>query len=119
MTMLRQRMKEDMHVRNLSPHTQDSCLRHVSQFACYFGKSPDQLGPEDIRTYQIYLTNEKKLAPASIHVAIGALRFFYKVTLKKDWIFQEILPLPKKPQKLPPHSQPRGGAAFPPLCTPN
>jgi len=59
------------------------------------------LGPEHIRTYQIYLTNEKKLAPASIHIAIAALRFFYKVTLKKDWIFQEVLPLPKKPQKLP------------------
>jgi len=101
MTMLRQWMKEDMQVRNLSPHTQDSYLRQVSQFACYFRKSPDQLGPEDIRTYQIYLTKEKKLAPASIHVAVGALRFFYKVTLKRDWIFQEILPLPKKPQKLP------------------
>src|SRR5262249_50194810 len=47
------------------------------------------------------LTNEKKLAPASIHVAIAALRFFYEVTLKKDWSFQQILPLPKKPQKLP------------------
>ena len=94
-------MKEDMQVRNLSPHTQDSYLRQVSQFARYFGKSPDQLGPEHIRTYQIYLTNEKKLAPASIHIAIAALRFFYKVTLKKDWIFQEVLPLPKKPQKLP------------------
>ena len=101
MTTLRQSMKEDMQVRNLSPHTQDSYLRQVSQFARYFGKSPDQLGPEHIRTYQIYLTNEKKLAPASIHIAIAALRFFYKVTLKKDWIFQEILPLPKKPQKLP------------------
>ena len=101
MTMLRQWMKEDMQVRNLSPHTQDSYLRQVSQFASYFGKSPDQLGPEDIRIYQIYLTNEKKLAPASIHVAVGALRFFYKVTLKRDWSFQQIVPLPKKPQKLP------------------
>src|SRR6516162_11266444 len=75
MTTLRQSMKEDMQVRNLSPHTQDSYLRQVSQFARYFGKSPDQLGPEHIRTYQIYLTNEKKLAPASIHIAIAALRF--------------------------------------------
>jgi hypothetical protein len=44
-------MKEDMQVRNLSPHTQDSYLRQVSQFARYFGKSPDLLGLEDIRTY--------------------------------------------------------------------
>jgi len=101
MTILRRRMTDDMKVRNLSSHTQASYLQQVTQFACYFGKSPDLLGPEDIRIYQIYLTNEKKLAPASIHVAIAALRFFYKVTLKKDWIFREILPLPKKPQKLP------------------
>ena len=101
MTILRRRMIDDMKIRNLSPLTQASYLQQVTQFACYFGKSPDLLGPEDIRIYQIYLTNEKKLAPASIHVAIAALRFFYKVTLKKDWIFQEILPLPKKPQKLP------------------
>ena len=94
-------MIDDMKIRNLSPLTQASYLQQVTQFACYFGKSPDLLGPEDIRIYQIYLTNEKKLAPASIHVAIAALRFFYKVTLKKDWIFREILPLPKKPQKLP------------------
>jgi integrase/recombinase XerD len=73
----------------------------VSQFARYFGKSPDKLGPEDIRTYQLYLTNERKLAPASIHVAVAGLRFFYRVTLKKPWTFQEVLPLPKKPQKLP------------------
>lgn len=101
MTILRQRMIEDMQVRNLSPHTRASYALQVSQFARHFGKSPDQLGPEDIRTYQIYLTNEKKLAPGSIHVAIAGLRFLYKVTLKKTWTFQEVLPLPKKPQKLP------------------
>src|SRR5215469_461666 len=101
MTILRRRMTDDMQVRNLSSHTQASYLRQVSQFARYFGKSPDLLRPEDIRTYQIYLTNEKKLAPGSIHIAIAALRFFYKVTLKRDWNFEEVLPLPKKPQKLP------------------
>src|SRR5271154_756059 len=53
MTVLRQRMTEDMQVRNLSPHTQASYLQQVSLFARHFGKSPD---------YQIYLTNEKKLA---------------------------------------------------------
>ena len=55
----------------------------VAQFARYFGKSPDKLSIEDIRTYQVYLTNERKLAPASIHVAVAGLRFFYRVTLKK------------------------------------
>ena len=64
MTVLRQRMTQDMQVRNLSPHTQASYLQQVSLFARYFGTSPDALTPEHIRTYQIYLTNEKKLAPS-------------------------------------------------------
>ncbi|HEY6369957.1 MAG TPA: site-specific integrase [Candidatus Sulfotelmatobacter sp.] len=101
MTTLRQRMADDMQVRNMSPHTRASYLLQVSQFARYFGKSPDKLGPEDVRTYQVYLTNERKLAPGSIHVAVAGLRFFYRVTLKKEWTFREVLPLPKKPQKLP------------------
>ena len=66
MTPLRQRMIEDMQIRNLSPHTQDSYVQQISQFARYFGKSPAELLPEDIRTYQIYLPNEKKLASSSI-----------------------------------------------------
>jgi integrase/recombinase XerD len=101
MTVLRQRMTEDMQVRNLSPHTQLSYLQQVSLFARYFRTSPDALTPEHIRTYQIYLTNEKKLAPNSIHTAVAALRFLYRVTLKKEWTFGEDIPLPKKPQKLP------------------
>lgn len=101
MTVLRQRMTEDMQVRNLSPHTQASYLQQVSLFARHFRMSPDALTPEHIRTYQIYLTNEKKLAPNSIHTAVAALRFLYRVTLKKDWTFGEDIPLPKKPQKLP------------------
>lgn len=101
MTVLRQRMTEDMQVRNLSAHTQASYLQQVSLFARYFRTSPGALTPEHIRTYQIYLTNEKKLATSSIHLAVAALRFLYRVTLKKEWIFSEEIPLPKKPQKLP------------------
>jgi site-specific recombinase XerD len=101
MTVLRQRMTEDMQVRNLSTHTQASYLQQVSLFARYFRTSPDALTPEHIRTYQIYLTNEKKLATSSIHTAVAALRFLYRVTLKKEWTFGEDIPLPKKPQKLP------------------
>jgi integrase/recombinase XerD len=101
MTPLRQRMIEDMQIRNLSPLTQDSYVRQVSLFARHFGKSPDQLSHDDIRTYQIYLTNEKKLSPGSILVAVAAIRFFYKITLKKEWTFDEAIPTCKKPQKLP------------------
>jgi len=94
-------MIEDMQVRNLSPNTRESYLQQVSLFARHFGKSPHLLGPEEIRSYQLYLTNEKKLATSSIHIATAALRFLYKVTLKKDWTLAEVIPLPRKPQKLP------------------
>src|SRR5258707_1046040 len=101
MTPVRQRMTEDMQVRNLSPHTQASYIQQVSLFARYFSKSPELLGPEEIRAYQIYLTNEKKLSPGSILIAVSALRFLYKVTLHRDWCFEDIIPAPKKPQTLP------------------
>ena len=101
MTALRQRMTDDMQVRNLSPHTQTSYVQQVSLFARHFHKSPEELGPEEIRTYQIFLTNEKKLAPGSILIAVAALRFLYKVSLKKEWPFDEVIPAPKKPQRLP------------------
>jgi integrase/recombinase XerD len=69
MTTLRRRMTEDMQVRNLSPHTQDSYVQQVSLFARHFSKSPEIVGPEEIRSYQVYITNEKKLAPSSILIA--------------------------------------------------
>jgi len=94
-------MTEDMQVRNLSPRTQDSYLQQVSLFARHFHTPPELLDSEAIRAYQVFLTNEKKLAPNSICLAIAALRFLYRVTLKKQWTFQEVLPAPKKPQKLP------------------
>jgi integrase/recombinase XerD len=100
MTPLRQRMLDDMRLRNFSPHTQDSYLLQVTQFARYFAKSPEVLGPEEIRTYQLYLATEKKLAPSSLHVTASALRFLYKVTLKRPWDVED-LPSPKKPQTLP------------------
>jgi integrase/recombinase XerD len=101
MTSLRQRMTEDMQVRNLSLNTQSSYVQQVSLFARYFDKSPEQLGPEEIRAYQVYLTNEKKLATGSVLIAIAALRFLYKVSLKKDWTFADVIPAPKKPERLP------------------
>ena len=101
MTPLRQRMTEDMQVRNLAINTQMSYLQQVSQFARHFHRSPELLGPEDIRAYQVYLTNEKKLAPGSILIAVAALRFLYKVSLKRDWPFEDVIPAPHKPQKLP------------------
>jgi len=94
-------MTQDMQVRNLSPHTRSTYLLQVSLFARHFHQSPEALGPEEIRSYQVYLTNEKKLAPSSILIAVSALRFLYRVTLHKDWTLPDIIPAPKKPQKLP------------------
>ena len=90
-----------MPVRDLSPHTQRAYIERVSRFARYFAKSPAMLGPEEIRTCQIHLANQRKLAPSSIQIAIAALRFLYRVTLKKDWAFTEVIPSPKAAAKLP------------------
>jgi len=94
-------MTEDMQVRNLSSHTQASYVQQVSLFARHFNQSPEVLGREEIRSYQVYLTNEKKLSPSSILIAVAALRFLYKVTLHKEWSLEEVIPAPKKPEKLP------------------
>jgi hypothetical protein len=85
-------MTEDMQVRNLSPHTRNSYVQQISLFARHFSKSPERLGPDEIRSYQVYLTNERKLAPSTILIAIAALRFLYKVTLHKDCSLKEIIP---------------------------
>ena len=107
MTALRTRMIEDMKIRNLAATTQTAYLFYVSQFARHFGKSPDVLGREQIRAYQIYLTQEKKLAPVSINVAVCALRFLYKVTLRREWNMDDIIPSPKQgPPKATHHPQP-------------
>ena len=101
MTSLRQRMTEDMQVRNLALNTQTFYLQQVSLFARHFEKSPELLGPEHIRDYQVYLTTEKKLSPGSVLIAVAALRFLYKVSLRRNWIFGDVIPAPKKPQTLP------------------
>jgi site-specific recombinase XerD len=100
MAPLRQRMTEDMEIRNLSPNTQLSYLQQVSGFAKYCHRSPELVGPEEIRAYQLHLTSERKLAPGTLCIVASALRFLYKVTLKRDWVEREI-PLPKKPYILP------------------
>jgi len=101
MTPLRQRMLEDMRLRNLSAHTQATYIDQVARFARHFGQSPDRLGPEQIRAYQLYLTDERRLAPRSIIVAIGALRFLYHVTLGRAWDPAQVLPIPKRTKTLP------------------
>src|SRR6266436_6072004 len=97
---LRQRMIDDMTVRNFAPNTILNYLKQVSYFAQYFGRSPDRLGPEQIRSYQIYLAKERKVGISSRTVAVSALRFLYHVTLKRDRII-EVIPFPKPEYQLP------------------
>ena len=100
MTPLRQRMLEDMGIRNLSKNTQRCYVQQVQAFAQHFHRSPDALGPDEVRAYQIHLVEKRKLAPSSIVSATAALRFLYQVTLKRNWSPQDI-PMPKQPIKLP------------------
>ena len=100
MTSLRQRMVEDMQIRNLAPDTQVSYVGHVARFARYCHRRPEELGAEDVRRYQLHLINDKHLAPTSIVGAVAALRFLYQITLKQAWAVDAIIP-PKRPQTLP------------------
>jgi site-specific recombinase XerD len=101
MTPLRKRLIEDMTVRNLAPTTQATYVQQVSLFARHFGRSPETIGREEIRSYQVYLAMEKELAPSSISTAVAALRFLYNVTLQKHWVLEEVIPAPKIPDTLP------------------
>ena len=98
MTPLRKRMIEDMQVRNLAETTQRLYVDAVAAFARHYWKSPADLGPEDIRSYLVYLTTCK--SKNSAHSANAALRFLYRYTLEKDWkILRD--PFPKRDSKLP------------------
>jgi len=100
MTPLRQRMVEDMRVRNLSSNTQRAYLQQVGAFAKHFGRSPATLGPEEIRAWQLHLVEVRQLARSSLVTATAALRFLYTVTLKRDWAVDDIV-MSKKPRTLP------------------
>ena len=100
MTPLRRRMIEDMRVRNLSPNTQRLYIDQVARFARYFGKSPELLGPEDVRTYQVYLIHQKRASSSMLQQTVCALRFLYRNTLGKEWALPYI-PTPRREKKLP------------------
>ena len=96
---LRRRMIEDMTVRNLSPATQRSYVNAVSKFSRYFDRSPDRLGLEDVRAFQVHLAS-KGVSWASLNQIVCALRFFYGVTLGQDDIPERIA-YAREPRKLP------------------
>ena len=86
--------------RNYSQTTVKGYLKIVEAFAKYFHRSPDQLGPEQIRTYQVYLFTERKLTARTVGHHTAALRFFFCKTLKRPYPIEEV-PYPKAPRRLP------------------
>jgi site-specific recombinase XerD len=92
-------MIEDMTIRNLSPTTQRSYIHAVKKFSAYFGKSPDRLGLEDVRVYQVHLAS-RGVAWATLNQIVCALRFFYGVTLGASEV-PERIPYARQPGKLP------------------
>jgi integrase/recombinase XerD len=100
MTPLRQRMLEDLQLRNYSEHTIRAYLRGVADFAKHFGTSPEHLGPEQVRTSQLFLVQEKQVAWPSIVQTVCALRFFSRVTLGRPAMLESIAP-PRRPFTLP------------------
>ena len=100
MTHLRKMMLEELERRNYSQATTRRYLRFVERFAQHFGKSPDKLSPDHIRTYQAYLLKVRKLEPGSVENHVAALRFFFVHTLHRHE-FRQFLPYPKTRKKLP------------------
>ena len=100
MSTLRQRMREDLQIRNYAPQTIDAYVRCVAQFAQYFGTSPARLGPEQVRQYQLYLVQEKHVTWTVVVQTVCALRFLYRVTLQRPGMLA-FIPQPKRPKTLP------------------
>ena len=112
MTPLRRRMIEDMQVRNLAARTQISYVEQVDRFARHFRRSPEYLGPAEIRAWQLYLAQDKRLAASSVTVAVSALRFLYTVTLRREWSIKDDIPSFRKPHQLPEVLSPKEVATF-------
>ena len=91
MTPLRQRMLEDMQMRNLSRGTQMVSVRAVMQLARHYHQSPDQLQREEIRGYRVYLAQQRRVAPSTYNQIRCALKFFYQVTLGQEWVLDRIV----------------------------
>jgi site-specific recombinase XerD len=93
-------MLEELQRRNYSDSTAHGYVRAVAAFAKYFGKPPDQLGPDHLRRYQAYLLKKRKLTVGTVIAQVAALRFFFVRTLKRHE-FRQDLPYPKKQRRLP------------------
>ena len=100
MTRLRQMMLEDLQRRNYARTTIKNYLSTVEEFAKHFDRPPDQLGLDEIRTYQAYLLKERKMGVRTVGLHTAGLRFFFCKTLRRNYPVEEF-PYPKKPRELP------------------
>ena len=100
MTHLRRMMLEELQRRNYAPNTVKAYIRIIRDFADYFHRPPDTLGPPHLRQYQAHLFQERKLDSGTVQQYVAALRFFYVKTLKRPYLLDEI-PRPKRGRKLP------------------
>src|SRR5216683_1300812 len=100
MTPLRQRMIEDMQLRNFATTTQRSYIHYVADFAKHFNRSPQDLDLEAVRQYQLHLAQERKLSPQSVNTFVSAVPFLYLVTLEMPWDKRDF-PRARLEQKLP------------------
>jgi len=100
MTPLRQRMLEDMQLRNLSTETQRAYLHYITGLARFYQTSPDQLSLEEIREYQLYMINDRRYSPETVNTFVSAAKFLYNVTLETPWP-EDALPRCRVPHTLP------------------
>ncbi len=100
MTPLRQRMIEDMQLRNLGAETQRAYVHYIIGLARFYQTSPAHLSLEEIREYQLYLTNKRRYSAESVNQFVSAAKFLYNVTLETPWP-ENALPRARVPQKLP------------------
>jgi len=100
MTVLKQKMIEDMQLRGLAPRTQESYAQVVHQLAKHYHKSPDKLNEEDLRQYFLYLKNDKGVSISTFRIALCGIKFFYEHTLERTWHTLELV-RPAKQEKLP------------------
>ena len=99
-TPITERMADDMLVRNFAERTIDSYTYHVDRFAKHFGKLPEDLGPEQIREFQLWMIKVNESSWSQFNQAVCALRFLYSVTVPRTWAVQ-MIPFGKRPKKLP------------------
>jgi integrase/recombinase XerD len=100
MTPLRQRMIQDMQLRTFAPGTVSVYVNCIARFARHFGKSPELLGPEDVRAYLLHLIEQRRPSWSYYNQNLHALRFLFNVTLGRDWVLEHIA-CPKQPKRLP------------------